>query len=60
MPIKGKSNSMVKSSNYLNRISRTLVNNDFNFRTTFSVGSLFPIYASEVLPGENKRFIVEN
>ena len=55
MPIKGKSNFMVKSSNYLNSISRTLVSNDFNFRTTFNVGSLFPIYASEVFPGENKK-----
>ena len=45
---------MVDSRNYLGNVSRTKVANDYNFRTTFKSGYLFPIYASDVLPSETK------
>lgn len=53
--ISNKDKAMVSTRNSLGNVSRTKVNNDFNFRTTFSSGYLFPVYASEVLPSENKK-----
>lgn len=50
-----KGNKMVAPRNSLGNISRTKFANEYNFRTTFSAGYLFPIYASDVLPSEEKK-----
>ena len=58
MPINGRDNKMVRSSNYIGNISRTALPRRFPFRSTFSAGKLFPIYADEIYPGMQKRIDV--
>lgn len=53
-----KKDKMVEAKSLLGRISRTKFSNDFNFRTTFSSGYLFPIYAGETLPSSEKSINV--
>lgn len=48
-----KGGKMIESKNYLKSRSRTKVHNEWNFRSTFSAGSLFPIYAREIYPSMN-------
>lgn len=55
MAFKGKENKMIQSGNYLGNIGRTKVKNFFDFRTTFSAGYLFPIYAREIYPSMNDK-----
>ena len=50
MAIKGNGNKMISSGNYLGNISRTKCKNIWDFRTTFSAGYIFPIYAREIYP----------
>lgn len=50
MAVKGSGNKMIQSGNYLGNISRTKVRNDYDYRTTFSSGYLFPIFAQEIYP----------
>ena len=51
----GKSaNRSVRSSNYINGISRTKCPRHFKFRTTFSSGSLIPLFCDEFIPAETK------
>ena len=53
MAIKGNGNKMISSGNYLGNISRTKCKNIWDFRTTFSAGYIFPIYAREIYPSMN-------
>ena len=53
MAIKGNGNKMISSGNYLGNISRTKCKNIWDFRTTFSAGFIFPIYAREIYPSMN-------
>ena len=55
MAFKGKDNKMVQSGNYLGNIGRTKVKNIWDFRSTFSAGYLFPIYAREIYPSMNDK-----
>ena len=55
MAFKGKDNRMVQSGNYLGNIGRTQCKNIFNFRSTFSAGYLFPMYAREIYPSMNDK-----
>ncbi len=49
-----KNGKMVNSKSSIGNISRTKFANEYNFRTTFSAGFLFPIYAGETLPSSEK------
>lgn len=55
MAIKGSGNKMITSGNYLGNISRTKVRNNYGFRSTFSAGYLFPIFAQEIYPSMSEK-----
>lgn len=55
MAIKGKGNKMIQSGNYLGNIARTKVHNNYGFRSTFSAGYLFPIFAQEIYPSMSEK-----
>ena len=48
-----KGGKMIESKNYIRSINRTKVKNPWYFRSTFSAGYLFPIYAREIYPAMN-------
>ena len=51
----GKSaNRSVRSSNYINGISRTKCPRHFKFRSTFNGGKLVPLFCDEFIPAETK------